>query len=533
MGVAKPVHPPDIASQPAVSRKALFRPRAGRALALSERWAWRLTALSALALAGLLIAGLVYGFLATAARVTVTVDGMPATIYTHQASVGDLLAEMQITLRPKDRLLVHADTALQDGLAIEVQRARPVLIDNDGRVRTLYSHALTVDGALAERSIAVESHDLVAMNGQAAEAAAPLPARAIAGGRNLPGVPGVYPWTGTQIEPVAIEVRHAVPLAVQVGLISWTSWTTASTVGEALTGLGMVIYEGDQVQPGLGTPLPAGQRVTIERSKPVAINTAGASLRTRSRADTVAGLLAENGLLLVGQDRVEPALNTPLAAEMAVRITRVQHVFEVEEQVTPYESIWEADPELEIDNQRLDQEGVNGITRQRYRVMLEDSQPITRTLDDTWLAQAPVTRVNKYGSQIVLRELQTPNGPVTYWRKVRMFATSYTAADAGTPRSSPYYGLTRTGMRAGYGVVAVDPSVVRLYTQLYVPGYGQAVAGDTGGGVDGRWIDLGFDDGRAVSWNRCVDVYLLGSPPPSSQIVYRLPNRPSVACLQR
>jgi uncharacterized protein YabE (DUF348 family) len=502
-------------------------------LALSERWAWRLTALAVLLLAGLLMAGLVYGFLATAARVTVTVDGMRATIYTHQATAGDLLDEMQVALRPEDRLLVEPGTALQDGLAIEVQRARPVLIDNDGRVRTLYTHAATLEDALAERGIAVEAHDLVAMDGQSTTPAAPLPARAMAGGRNLPGVPGVYPWKGTQIEPVAIEVRHAVPLAVQVGSISWTAWTAASTVGEALAELGMVIYAGDRVQPGLGTPLLTGQRVIVERSKPVAIDTAHASLRTRSRADTVAGLLAENGLLLVGHDRVVPALDTPLAPDMAVRITRVQHVFEVEEQVTPYESIWEADAELEIDNQRLEQEGVNGITRQRYRVILEDSQPITRTLDDTWLAQAPVTRVNKYGAKIVLRELETPNGPVTYWRKVRMFATSYTAADAGTPRSSPYYGITRTGMRAGYGVVAVDPSVVRLYTQLYVPGYGQAVAGDTGGGVDGRWIDLGYETGQAVRWGRCVDVYLLGPPPPSYQITYRLPNTPAVACLQR
>jgi uncharacterized protein YabE (DUF348 family) len=492
-----------------------------------------LTALAVLLLAGLLLAGLVYGFLATAARVTVTVDGMPATVFTHLATVDDLLAEMQITLRPEDRLLVDGGTALHDGLAVEVQRARPVLIDNDGRVRTLYTHALTLKDVLAERSIAVEAHDPVAVDGQGATPDAPLPARAIVGGRNLPGVPGVYPWRGTQIEPVAIEVRHAVPLALQVGSISWTIWTTASTVGEALAELGMVIYVGDRVQPGLGTPLLAGQQVVVERSKPVAINTAGASLRTRSRADTVAGLLAENGLLLAGHDRVEPALNTPLAADMAVRITRVQHVFEVEEQVTPYESIWEPDPELEIDNQRLEQEGVNGITRQRYRVILEDSQPITRTLDDTWLAQVPVTRVNKYGAKVVLRELETPNGPVTYWRKVRMFATSYTAADAGTPRSSPYYGITRTGMRAGYGVVAVDPSVVRLYTQLYVPGYGQAVAGDTGSGVRGRWIDLGFDEGRMTSWNRCVDVYLLGPPPPSYQITYRLPNTPAVACLQR
>ena len=82
-------------------------------------------------------------------------------------------------------------------------------------------------------------------------------------------------------------------------------------------------------------------------------------------------------------------------------------------------------------------------------------------------------------------------------------------------------------------VAAVDPGVVRLYTQLFVPGYGQAVAGDTGGGVDGRWIDLGYEVGQAARWGRCVDVYLLGSPPPAYQITYRLPNAPAVACLGR
>jgi uncharacterized protein YabE (DUF348 family) len=500
---------------------------------VTSRWAWRLTALAALLLAGLVIGGLVFGFVRTATRVTVMVDGMPAVVYTHLHTVGELLEEMQIDLRPEDRLLTAPETPLQSGLAIEIRRARPVLLDEDGRVNLLYTQATTLADVFASAGVAASQHDLISIGGQPAMVAAALPARSITGGRNLPGVPGVYPWRGTQIEPLAVVVRHAAPLTVQVGALEWTVWTTASTVGEALAGLGMVFYEGDLVQPSLGAALGDGpSRVVIERSKPVAIATASHSLHTRSRGATVSDLLAENGLLLTGFDRVEPGLDTALAPDMAVRITRVQHVFEIEEQVTPYESIWEADPELEIDNQRLEQEGVNGITRQRYRVVLEDSQPITRTLDDTWLAQAPVTRVNMYGAKIVLRELETPGGPVTYWRRIRMFATSYSPDEAGVPRSSPYYGLTRTGRRAGYGVVAVDPSVVRLNSQLYIPGYGPAVAGDTGGAIDGRWVDLGFDEGKLVPWNRCVDVYMLGEPPPSYVITYRLPNRPAVACLR-
>ena len=47
-------------------------------------------------------------------------------------------------------------------------------------------------------------------------------------------------------------------------------------------------------------------------------------------------------------------------------------------------------------------------------------------------------------------------------------------------------GTTATGLQVGYGVVAVDPSVIPLGTHMTIPGYGEAVAADTGGAVSGR-----------------------------------------------
>jgi 3D (Asp-Asp-Asp) domain-containing protein len=65
-------------------------------------------------------------------------------------------------------------------------------------------------------------------------------------------------------------------------------------------------------------------------------------------------------------------------------------------------------------------------------------------------------------------------------------------------------------LRAGYGVVAVDPSVIPLRTKVYIPGYGVAIAGDTGGAIKGNIIDLGFDDVRSGWWSsRYTDVYLI------------------------
>jgi 3D (Asp-Asp-Asp) domain-containing protein len=64
-------------------------------------------------------------------------------------------------------------------------------------------------------------------------------------------------------------------------------------------------------------------------------------------------------------------------------------------------------------------------------------------------------------------------------------------------------GRTATGMPTAPGVIAVDPSVIPLGTRLTVPGYGDAVAADTGGAVQGNVIDLWFPTlQQALAWGR-------------------------------
>jgi peptidoglycan DL-endopeptidase CwlO len=64
-------------------------------------------------------------------------------------------------------------------------------------------------------------------------------------------------------------------------------------------------------------------------------------------------------------------------------------------------------------------------------------------------------------------------------------------------------GTTATGMPVGFGVVAVDPSVIPLGTRMTIPGYGEGVAADTGSAVRGAVIDLWFPScAQAVAWGR-------------------------------
>jgi 3D (Asp-Asp-Asp) domain-containing protein len=64
-------------------------------------------------------------------------------------------------------------------------------------------------------------------------------------------------------------------------------------------------------------------------------------------------------------------------------------------------------------------------------------------------------------------------------------------------------GTTATGLPVGWGVVAVDPSVIPLGSHFAIPGYGEGVAADVGGAVRGSTIDLWFPtDAQAHAWGR-------------------------------
>jgi 3D (Asp-Asp-Asp) domain-containing protein/peptidoglycan hydrolase CwlO-like protein len=71
-------------------------------------------------------------------------------------------------------------------------------------------------------------------------------------------------------------------------------------------------------------------------------------------------------------------------------------------------------------------------------------------------------------------------------------------------------GTTATGIPVGWGVVAVDPAFIPLGTRMFVPGYGEGVAADTGSAVRGAMIDLWFPTcAQAMAWgHRTVTITL-------------------------
>lgn len=87
-------------------------------------------------------------------------------------------------------------------------------------------------------------------------------------------------------------------------------------------------------------------------------------------------------------------------------------------------------------------------------------------------------------------------------------ATAYTDNEQSQGK---WVGQTATGRKPQVGVIAVDPNVIPLNTKLYVEGYGNCVAGDTGGAIKGKRLDLFHNtQGECTSFGRrSVQVWIV------------------------
>lgn len=451
------------------------------------------------------------GYLWTFTSATVLDHGSAMPIRTHQNTVGAALREAGISVLPEDVVSPALDQPLHHNDQINIKRAKLVRLQVDGQdpqlVRTQRN---TGPEILADLGIHPNVNDFLSINGSTAN-------QSIA---SLTGVAGNGPE-----KPIAdVFFRKAVPMTVidRATNAPLTIQTSAKTVGEALMQAGQLIFLADRVTPATNTPIQPNMQVLIERAKPVSVVVDGRRIRTRTHQATVGQLLAEMNIVLFDQDYARPSLDTVVTAETEVRVVRVTHAVEVQQDYVPFESRWEPDPEVEIDNEFIGQEGSPGVREVRTLVSYEDGSEVKREVVADFTARDPKPKIFKYGTKIVLRTLDTPNGPVTYWRKLRMLATSYSASTAGVSRSAAWYGKVRCGYEMRRGVVAVDPNVVDLNTMVYVPNYGSGHACDTGSAIKGMRIDLGYNDGDLELWYRWTDVYLLSPAPAPDEIDYRL-----------
>lgn len=346
----------------------------------------------------------------------------------------------------------------------------------------------------------------------------------LAGQSEARGAGGLQAAPASGLGAFLAELGPAQTITIWHGESRLTRRTTAQTVGAALTEAGVALYAGDQVEPPQNSPVTAGMVIRVQPSFPVTIGVDGRLMQIRTHHTNPLQAVATAGITLVGDDYTTPGPDTLLRPGGHIQVVRVSEDFRLQEVEIPFTTIWQADPTLDLDSQTILSPGLPGLQRNRLRVRYENGVEVGYVVDAQWIEREPISQIVGYGTKITIRQVQTEQGMRDYWRVVRMRVTSYTAASSGKEPDAPDYGITASGLPAGKGVVAVDRSVVPWRSQVFVPGYGLAIVGDTGGGVIGRWIDLGYEEETFVAWSGYVDVYYLTPVPPAADINYILPS---------
>ena len=233
--------------------------------------------------------------------------------------------------------------------------------------------------------------------------------------------------------------------------------------------------------------------------KPVQLKRFGSAKDFVTHRTTVAEVLKDMKVNLDGRT-VYPSPETKITDGMVIHVLGRKSFVSHEEVEVPFQTKIINDPELAFGTKQVEKAGVKGkdivtyenITRIGYEQKIElDRRHVT----------APVDEIVRQG---VAQSILTPEGYMRYKKKIYGEATAYTWGGGAS-------GTTSLGLWPKRGIVAVDPRMIPYYTKMYIPGYGMAMAGDTGGAIVGHRIDLFMDTlAECYQWGRRdVEIYIL------------------------
>jgi uncharacterized protein YabE (DUF348 family) len=450
-----------------------------------------------------IIAVVAAGFLAALElykTITIVVNGQATYLEFWGFNTSDALVASGIKLHEGDRITPGLEEYLHENSTVVISPAFWVTIFADGESRALWTAERRPDKILELASISLNPGDEIWSNGIIIDPSIPLPYES----------------------SHALQVRRTTTISLESNQGVQTIHSNNFTLGEALSEAGIPVYNEDSLTPSIDTPL-TGQEIyaVFDRSREIIISTKSQEVHARVRGYTVGEVLSRAGLPLQGLDYSIPAEDQPVPDNGRIRVIKVRETIYVEQEPIPFSNQYQPLSQVDLDSQQIVQVGEYGIKARRIRVLYEDDQEVSQTIDEEWIAKEPKPRIIGYGTNIPIRTVNTPNGVIQYWRAVDVFATSYSPCRIGQPDQCSYH--TASGTELKKGVIGVIRSWYNAMQgqAVYIPGYGFATIEDIGGGYPGRrWIDLGYSDEDWVSWSGSVTVYFL-TPVPEN-ILYLL-----------
>ncbi len=279
--------------------------------------------------------------------------------------------------------------------------------------------------------------------------------------------------------------------------------THADSVAAALAEAGVSVDRDDVVDPPVGTSLAGCETIVVRHSVPVTLDLGGSRVSLDIVGETVADALVAAGADPSANPAVTPSADTRLTEGMVISVPDVFMRVTNEEATLPPRTRLQKDPSLPAGTRRIIATGSTGRVLRVYRVLVTngvEGTPVLTTQKTLEPAQPRIVAVGTGHKGAIISAAYRARGSARPPRSGRRMVVETTGYSAQQPDLDD---TTATGARARHGVIAVDPRVIPLGTHVYVPGYGYAVAADTGGAIHGKRVDLCFDTvAEALQWGR-------------------------------
>jgi uncharacterized protein YabE (DUF348 family) len=341
-----------------------------------------------------------------------------------------------------------------------------VALTVNGKKQEIHTHADTVGDLLIEQNVQVSDADLV-----------------------LPSV-------NTSIKNgISVEWEQAKKITITVDGKQQTIDTTADQVSEVLKEAKIKVSEHDKLSPELNAKVGSDSNIAIEKAFQVTLIDGTNEKKIWSTSTTVADFLKQQEIKMNKFDRVKHKMEDVVIPNDVIQVVRVEKVTDVVEAKTNFAVETRKDKDLLKGKEKVVQEGKKGLTKSTFEITSENGKAISRVLKNEEVVSSPTKKVIAVGTKVVTASVSrgttksksSTDGP-SGGKEFYVSATAYTANCNGCS------GITATGINLkanpSLKVIAVDPSVIPLGSKVWVEGYGYAIAGDTGGAIKGKKIDL-------------------------------------------
>ncbi len=326
-----------------------------------------------------------------------------------------------------------------------------------------------------------------------------------------------------------ITVYRACIITVYDNSENGVKYPGVGSVERALSENGIGLNDGDELSCKKEDIVYEGMEIVISRAFPVTVTADGETYKLNMATGTVADALNKAVVTIDDDDIISSSLDTPLTANMKIKVTRVTYKERTVDEVLPFTTQKKSNASLYTDQTKTIRKGVNGRQNVTYKDKYVDGKLKESVKIKSVVTKSATERILEVGtkrrptvSANGIYTVSTLSAPLSLQIGKNGVPTSYKRVITGTASAYSGGGVTATGKYVRPGYIAVNPNQIPYGTKMWIVSndgsyvYGYASAEDTGGfiywsGSSSTVCDLYFDsEGQASAFGRRgVTIYIL------------------------